>query len=159
MLMPRPCNITRWEPKFAVYVYLFMTQCCCEISWKFLLQMCQEECNFYHLFYFITTQEVNNIISQLSMILENVVIASGRPVGVDEHENKFMLLSFHRRKEKISPLYMCFVSASVFFRDDSILFRFLRFHSWVVCGEERLVIDKWMNGMNCGCSCFIASFL
>lgn len=34
------------------------------------------------------------------MILENVVIASSRPVGVDEHENKFMLLSFHRRKEE-----------------------------------------------------------
>ena len=85
--------------KFAVYVYFFMTQCC-EISWKFLLQICQEECNFYHLFYFITTQVVNNIMSQLSMILENVVIASSRPVGVDEHENKFMLLSFHRRNEE-----------------------------------------------------------
>ena len=42
-------------------------------------------------------------MSQLSMILENVVIASSRPVlpvGVDERENKFMLLSFHRRKEE-----------------------------------------------------------
>ena len=47
----------------------------------------------------------------------------------------------------------------VFFKDDSILIRFLRFHSGVVCIEERLVIDKWMNGMNFGCSCFIASFL
>ena len=43
---------------------------------------------------------MNNIISQLSMILENVVIASSRRVEVDEHENKFMLLSFHRRKEE-----------------------------------------------------------
>ena len=40
------------------------------------------------------------------MILENVVIASSRPVGVDERENKFMLLSFHRRKEDFALVHV-----------------------------------------------------
>ena len=146
MLMPRPCNITRWEPLQCMCTCSWpCVLLCCEISGKFLLQICQEDCN---LFYFITTQEVNNIISQLSLILENVVIASSRPFGVDVHEKKFMLLSFHWRKRwflfslKVIPFSLDFWD----FIHES-------------CIEERLVIDKWMNGMNSGCSCFIASFL
>ena len=52
---------------------------------------------------------------------------------------------FIGEKRKISPFYMCFVSASVFVRDDSILFRFLRFiHESCAVKNDLWLTSGWM---------------